>query len=80
MYFRQFSRIEKKYFKKRENKPITADILKKKDKKYFWLQLLLPLGLYLLMSRQQELHVETEEQHPSFPDYIHVFFSPYSIQ
>ena len=32
------------------------------------------------MSRQQELHVETAEQHPSFPDYIHVFFSPYSIQ
>ena len=39
---------ERNISQKRENKPITADILKKKDKKYFWLQLLLPLGLWLI--------------------------------
>jgi len=40
--------VKKKYSKKARKQAYSRRYPEKKDKKYFWLQLLLPLGLWLI--------------------------------
>ena len=43
-----YSKIEKKYFTKARERAYYRLYPERKDKNYFWLQLLLPLGLFLI--------------------------------
>ena len=43
-----YSKIEKKYFTKARERAYYRLYPERKDKNYFWLQLLLPLGLWLI--------------------------------